>query len=161
MRIIKHSLFKCLPLIVVFCCGTASAEIIGRASVIDGDTIEIRGERIRLFGIDAPESRQTCYKSDMDPWRCGTEAANVLDRYLINQTVRCVQLDTDQYQRVVAKCYRGDVDLGAWLVRQGLAVAFRRYSDDYVQHEAFAKAKKRGMWAGFFDLPETVRNLKR
>ena len=105
----------------------AAAEIVGRATVIDGDTIEIRGQRIRLFGIDSPESAQLC-QAGQKPYRCGQQAALALADRIGERTVRCQERDTDRYGRVVAVCYVGSEDLDRWMVEQGWAVAFRKYS---------------------------------
>lgn len=80
----------------------------GRASVIDGDTIEMHGQRIRLYGIDAPESHQACRK-DGRPWRCGQQAALMLDKLIIGKIIRCVEKDHDRYGRLVGECFAGDL----------------------------------------------------
>lgn len=128
--------------------------IIGRASVIDGDTIEIHGKRIRLFGIDAPESAQTCRDDKGQNYRCGQRAALMLSDKIGQQTVVCDQRDVDRYKRIIAVCRLGNDDLNAWLVREGWAVAYRQFSRDYVRTEEEAKAAKRGIWAGTFTPPE-------
>lgn len=130
----------------------ASADIVGRASVIDGDTIEIQGQRVRLFGIDAPESSQLC-RAENKPYRCGQQSALALAKRIGQRTVRCEQRDIDRYQRVVAVCYSGNEDLGGWLVKEGMALAFRRYSLDYVTQEEEARAARRGIWRGQFEAP--------
>lgn len=130
----------------------ASADIVGRASVIDGDTIEIRGQRLRLFGIDAPESSQLC-RAENKPYRCGQQSAFALADKIGEQTVRCEERDIDRYHRVVAVCYLGKEDLGSWLVKKGMALAFRRYSLDYVAEEDEARAAKLGVWRGEFQPP--------
>ncbi len=124
----------------------------GVASVIGGDTIEIHGERIRLFGIDAPESRQLCTVSG-EPYRCGQQAALALADHVEQRTVRCEERDRDRYGRTVAVCFVGDEDVSAWLVAEGWALAFRRYSTRYVPEEDKARAAGRGIWAGAFDPP--------
>lgn len=130
----------------------AAQSVVGVASVIDGDTIEIRGQRIRLFGIDAPEGRQRCER-DGKPYRCGQEAALALADKIDRKTVRCEQKDLDRYGRIVAVCRLGGEDLNGWLVRNGYAVAYRRYSLDYVAAEDKARSERRGLWAGEFTLP--------
>src|SRR5579885_2180311 len=121
----------------------AQGQIFGVASVIDGDTIEIHGERIRLFGIDAPESRQECRHPDGSSWRCGQQAALALQDYIGRRLLTCEQRDVDPYHRTVAQCRVADDDISAWLVASGWAVAFTRYSHDYVEQEQQARAARR------------------
>ena len=130
-----------------------AAAIIGRASVIDGDTIEIRGQRIRLFGIDAPESRQTCTDAQGAPYRCGQKAAQALDSRISDGVVTCEPKDRDRYGRIVAICRAYGEDLAAWMTGLGWALAFRRYSTQYVPAEELAERRKIGMWSGKFVPP--------
>ncbi len=116
------------------------------------DTIEIHGRRIRLHGIDAPESDQLCTIGGSN-YRCGQRAALALADFIGQRTVSCEQRDTDRYDRAVAVCSAGNQDLGAWLVGSGHALAYRRYSTAYVTEEAAAAAAHRGIWAGDFDAP--------
>ncbi len=136
------------------------ADVAGVASVIDGDTLEIHSQRIRLHGIDAPESRQHC-RLDGKPWQCGKEAANALADKIARRPVTCEDLGRDRYKRIIAKCTVAGEDMGAWMVRQGLAMAYRRYSLDYVEEEADAHAARRGIWAGEFVKPWEWRRGKR
>ena len=136
----------------------AAGEILaGRASVIDGDTIEIHGKRIRLFGIDAPEARQTCWSGDHSEYRCGQKAALVLQARIGAGVVSCERKDTDQYGRTVATCRVFGEDLGAWMVGLGWAVASRTYSARYVPAEDLARRRKAGLWAGSFSTPADWR----
>jgi endonuclease YncB( thermonuclease family) len=132
-------------------------ELTGLASVVDGDTLEIYGIRIRLYGIDAPEATQTCTNAQGTAYRCGRQAARALDDLVGRRTVTCAQRDTDQYGRPVAICRQGIVDLGAWMVDHGHAVAFMRYSDRYAPNEATARAKSIGLWSGTFERPWDYR----
>ena len=100
-------------------------DLAGQASVIDGDTLEIHGTRIRLWGIDAPESSQLCRGEDSLQYRCGAKAANELDALIAQRPVSCIPISLDQYRRTVAPCTVGGVDLGEWLVRNGLALVAR------------------------------------
>jgi endonuclease YncB( thermonuclease family) len=135
------------------CHKSFGADYVGVTSVIDGDTIEIHGQRFRLFGIDAPESKQLCYDAADKPYRCGQVAANALRNLIGRQTVACAKKDVDRYKRIVAKCFVNEQDLGANLVSKGLAVAYVRYSQEYVSAEATARSRKYGLWAGAFEMP--------
>lgn len=140
--------------ITFFACQPATAQTItGRASVIDGDTLEIRGQRIRISAIDAPESGQTCLDANGKAWRCGTMAARAMDDLAGGRTLACDPRDIDRYGRIVAVCYAGKTDVGAALVRAGLAMAYRQYGHDYVAAEQAAQTANRGMWAGQFEWP--------
>lgn len=140
----------------------AYADVVGRASVVDGDTLEIRGERIRLWGVDAPESEQICNDAGRREYRCGQKAALELSRWLGARSVSCSQLDTDRYGRAVSRCRVAGNDLGAWLVSRGLAVEYREYSRGaYAREEARARAAKAGMWAGRFVEPAGWRRQGR
>jgi len=139
----------------------ASAERMGRASVIDGDTVQIAGERIRLWGMDAPESAQQCTGRDGRSWPCGRRAAAALDDHLLNQTVRCTRKDTDRYGRTVAECFVQGQSVNRWLVRQGWAVAYREYSTAYVAEETQARGERRGIWQGTFQMPAEYRRAQR
>jgi endonuclease YncB( thermonuclease family) len=130
----------------------ASSQIIGRASVIDGDTIDIHGTRIRLYGIDAPESSQLCLKNGR-AIRCGQRAAFVLADKIGAQPVACKAKDRDRYGRIVAVCRQGDVDLNGWMVEHGWAVAYKHYSSDYAPQEQQASSQRVGIWDTRFDYP--------
>jgi endonuclease YncB( thermonuclease family) len=138
----------------------AAAEISVPAKVIDGDTIKIRGAKIRLHGIDAPESAQFC-KAKEKTYRCGTSATLALARRIVGKSVSCDERDRDRYGRIVAVCHAGGEDLNAWLVSEGLALAYRRYSTDYIDQEQAAREAKRGLWRGEFVKPWQWRKGKR
>jgi endonuclease YncB( thermonuclease family) len=149
--------------------------IVGRASVIDGDTLEIRGQRIRLWGIDAPEGRQTCMRAG-ETYRCGTDAANYLDTLIADRPVNCRSKGRpDRYGRVVATCQvmetgceRGadvcvvSTDLNASMVLGGHALDYAQFSRGaYAEQQADARARRRGVWAGDFQLPWDWRRSRR
>ncbi|MBK1669306.1 hypothetical protein CKO28_14810 [Rhodovibrio sodomensis] len=139
---------------------SAAQSVTGRASVTDGDTLEIRDVDIRLHGIDAPESAQTCVAGGQR-WPCGRRSANALDAKIDRRTVRCEGRDRDRYGRLIAVCYLGSTDLNAWLVRHGWALAYRRYSRDYVPEERRAEADQAGIWRGRFVPPWDWRRGER
>ena len=131
----------------------AQAEITGRPRVIDGDTIEIQHQRIRLFGIDAPEGRQRC-TANGKPWRCGQQSTFALAEFIGKAWVRCHEKDRDRYQRIVAVCYLGNKNINAWMVRNGWAVDYRRYSKGtYRAEQLHAEQNRLGIWRGEFELP--------
>jgi endonuclease YncB( thermonuclease family) len=139
----------------------AQAEPTGRATVIDGDTIEIGGRSIRLFGIDAPESRQTCQR-ESKPWRCGQKAAFALAGLLGHHWIKCIQRDRDRYRRIVAICYRDKLNINGEMVRQGWALDYRYYSKGrYAEEEVQARRAKRGIWSGTFVKPWDWRRKSR
>lgn len=140
----------------------ATAEpIVGRASVIDGDTLDIRGQRFRLQGVDTPESAQLCQDAKGKNYRCGQRAALALADKIGAGNVACDPIETDKYKRTVAICRLGPLDLNGWLVEQGHGIAYRKYSTAYVAQEAAAKAAKRGLWAGTFTPPWDWRKGER
>lgn len=113
-----------LEIVTLFLLGSLgialSADLTGRASIIDGDTLDIHGTRIRLSGIDAPESTQLCRGEDSLQYRCGAKSANELAALIGGRSVSCKPVTVDRYGRAVASCAVGDTDLADWLVRQGI-----------------------------------------
>lgn len=135
---------RLLTILVLLLPVSALADVQGTATVVDGDTIEIHSQRIRLHGIDAPEWAQLCFIGGKR-WSCGRDAANILFDLIAQRPVRCVERDRDRYRRIV--------DLGAWMVSTGLAVAYRKFSMDYDSQERLAKKAKAGIWGSEFILP--------
>lgn len=130
--------------------------IVGSAEVVDGDTLRIGGTTIRLSGIDAPEANQNCTRDGAN-WACGTASARQLTALVEGRQVACAVRDVDAYGRSVAVCSVGGLELNRTMVAAGWAVAFRRYSVDYVADEAGAKAARAGIWTSSFVLPEDYR----
>ncbi len=124
----------------------------GPARVIDGDTLAVAGQRIRLDGIDAPETRQTCGR-DGSRWACGREATQAMRNLAGRNTVRCEVSRRDGYNRTVGSCFANGRDLQQQLVRMGLALAYRRYSTRYVPDEDAARKEGIGLWSGSFVEP--------
>ena len=139
----------------------AQERLSGVASVIDGDTLEIHGTRIRLHGIDAPESAQLCKRPSGKTWRCGQQASLALSDRLGRSPVTCRRTDTDRYGRMVAVCTEEGADINAWMVAEGWAVAYTRYSRDYAGLEARAKAAGSKIWSGAFVMPWEWRRGQR
>tara|TARA_R110002167_G_scaffold240175_3_gene445373 strand:- start:3392 stop:4141 length:750 start_codon:yes stop_codon:yes gene_type:complete len=135
-------------------------EISGRAHVVDGDTINIGANKIRLSGFDAPESKQSCRRDDA-VYNCGLVATEALRQLTVGQTVRCQTSEKDRYGRWIGTCFVNDLNVGAWMVSKGYAVAYRRYSSAYIADEEAAKAQGRGLWAGSFVMPWDWRRGKR
>ncbi|MFC7380101.1 thermonuclease family protein [Brevundimonas sp. GCM10030266] len=152
-----------LPVLALLAACTPQAPtIVGRASVIDGDTLEIHGQRIRLWGVDAPEGRQSCDAADGSAYACGRLSANRLDQHLQDRVVSCFEEDIDRYGRMVARCEVDGVDVGGWLLRQGLAARYARYAGSaYVAEEQAARRGRVGIWAGRFTTPEDWRRQRR
>ncbi|MCH8110767.1 MAG: thermonuclease family protein, partial [Proteobacteria bacterium] len=124
-------------------------DITGPARVIDGDTIEVADQRIRLHDIDAPEKAQTCQIEGV-PWACGIAAWGELVQLVAGRDLTCETRDIDRYQRVVAVCAAEGEDINAVMVAQGWALAYRQFSGDYVAQEGEAREAHLGMWRGDF-----------
>jgi endonuclease YncB( thermonuclease family) len=133
----------------------------GIIRVIDGDTFEVAGTKIRLHAIDAPENDQMCQTKQGTEWACGGWVTKVAtDRYQ-GQTAHCTAMDMDRYGRTVARCMVGGDDVGAWLVGQGMAFAYVKYGDDYAALERDAAAQDRGLHAVRMQMPEQFRRAQR
>jgi endonuclease YncB( thermonuclease family) len=148
----------CALLILLPTLPAAARDLVGQVSVVDGDTLDVHDERIRLWGIDAPESSQLCRGRDRRPYRCGALSANTLDAFTRGKTVRCTPIDEDRYGRIVARCAVGKIDLGQMLVSRGLAVEEPQYSRGrYAADQLAARRAGRGIWAGRFVEPSFYR----
>lgn len=131
--------------------------VIGPATVVDGDTIEIRSTRYRLFGADAFERRQTC-EFNARQWPCGEYARASLTNFIAGATITCRPTGSTSYDRVVAKCFKGaKEDLARYQVAEGWALADERFSQDYVIDQATARAQLKGAWSSLFDPPWQFR----
>jgi endonuclease YncB( thermonuclease family) len=148
----------CALLVILHVLPAAARDLVGRVSIVDGDTLDIHDDRIRLWGIDAPESAQLCGGRDRRPYRCGAVSANTLDAFVRAKTVRCTPLDGDRYGRIVARCAVGKIDLGQMLVSRGLAIEEPQYSHGhYAADQLAARRAGRGIWAGRFVEPSFYR----
>ena len=138
----------------------ALADITGPARVINADTLDLRGKRIRLYGIDALEAKQICWRK-ATPWKCGADATAALTRLIGTAELRCAERGVDRYKQTLAVCYLGRINLSAWLVSQGWAITFRRNSDHYNKLEDAARDAGAGMWETQFVMPWVWRRNHR
>ena len=141
-----------LPLLMVSVTIHAG-DLNGKPRIVDGDTIWIGETKIRLHGIDAPEMKQTCQKADGGEYRCGEMATFALAEIIDTHWVTCKGDTRDRYKRRIAVCYVGPYDINAEMVKRGWALAYRRYSMDYVGEEEDASNRNAGMWQGEFMKP--------
>ncbi len=138
----------------------AARTLTGTATVVDGDSLEVAGQRIRLFGIDAPEASQTCDREGQ-AWACGLASADRLRSLVGGDKVVCNGNEVDQYGRLLAICTVAGVDLNQMMVADGWATAFRRYSEAYSADETRARAGKLGLWSSSFEAPGDYRAEER
>ena len=133
--------------------------------VTDGDSLRFGKERIRLFGIDAPEIKQICNDKFKKPYACGEEAKKNLDEFILSASaakkkIYCYYSERDKYNRILGECFWGEtreININWFMVLEGHAIAYLRYSDKYLDVQEIAKKGKLGIWAGTFDLPEEWR----
>jgi len=134
------------------------APVTGMARVVDGDSLEIAGVRIRLHGIDAPERDQNCRDAEGRGYACGHAAARALAAVVAGRGVTCTPVEVDRYNRDVATCTADGVDIGETMVRAGHALDDPRHSRGrYAAAEREARDARRGLWAGEFERPATWR----
>lgn len=161
-RLVRIALRIAATFAVLALHATANAEIAGKPRIVDGNTIEIAGQRIRLYGVDAPDERQTC-NADGREWRCGQEAGFALARIIETHWTYCYERDRD-LRVVVAVCHLSGPngpDLSAAMVREGWALADRQYATDYVAAEDEARKARAGLWRGEFAAPWDWRQRNR
>jgi len=153
---------RTLPcLFVVLLSFPSFADVTGVPTITDGDTLRFGDTRVRLFGIDAPESKQTCEREGVT-WLCGQEAGKALRELVAGQSLTCDERDKDRYGRIVAVCVLPDGrDIGAVMVLSGLALDYAQYSKGvYAAAECEAREAGRGMWAGEFVKPWELRRRR-
>jgi endonuclease YncB( thermonuclease family) len=162
MLILRSLCLKLVPVAFALAAGSPLAEaarswpapvalnetFAGVARVLDGDTIHVGDTRVRLEGIDAPETAQTCKRTNGEDWACGHAATRALQAMADGRQVTCRNLGLEKYGRTLATCYVDGRDINAEMVKSGLAWAFVRYSAIYVAEEAHARAAKLGIWQG-------------
>ena len=129
----------------------------GSMQVVDGDSLRNGDTDIRLYGIDAPEYRQSCRDKHGAEYPCGKFSANALRGLVGRREVSCQPVETDRYGRAVSVCQIGSLEINREMVRLGWAIAYLSHSTAYFTVEADAKKAKRGIWAGSFERPEDYR----
>tara|TARA_Y100001958_G_C21144475_1_gene482229 strand:- start:131 stop:637 length:507 start_codon:yes stop_codon:yes gene_type:complete len=149
----------------------ANSEIIsGKAITIDGDTIKIKNKKIRLHGIDAPEIKQLCQRtflsififSFQENYKCGEISKKKLEKYVKNNIIKCKVEGIDRYKRILGTCYKNTININSRMVRNGYAVAYKKYSKKYLSAEREAKREELGLWKGKFDMPwDWRKNVKK
>ncbi len=130
--------------------------IFGKPKIVDGDTIHIGKNKIRLHAIDAPEINQKCIKNNIN-WDCGIESTKFLNSIIGNAQIECITNGKDRYERYIAVCYKDTINLNSQMVLNGWAIAYRYYSLDYIIEEEEAKSKNLGIWSGKFEEPYLFR----
>ncbi len=135
------------------CSIAQAADLSGVPRVVDGDTLAIGSTRVRLEGIDAPETDQVCLNANGVRWTCGIDARNQLAAHIAGREIDCASSGSDIYRRTLAICYLADEDLNGWMVHQGWALAYVKYSTVYRQVEEDARVNQRGLWQGAFIAP--------
>ena len=138
--------------------------LVGHPEILDGDTLRFGrlGERVRLEGVDAPESTLLCLDAAGMRYGCGQAAREALKALVGSRPVRCEGSQRGRYGRLIAVCFDADgTDVNGWLVSQGWALAYRRFSSEYVPQELAARKARRGIWAGRFTKPWQWRRGKR
>ena len=149
-----------ISLVFFYCPAMVAQSINGKASIIDGDTIHVEKNKIRLYGIDAPEINQSCTINTI-AWECGLDSSQALESIISENEVRCEIMEIDRYKRFVAKCYANKIYLNQYMVQNGWAIAYRYYSDDFINDEEIAKHKKIGIWQGKFQEPYLFRKQQK
>ena len=127
------------------------------ATVVDGDSLRLDGRNVRLHGIDAPELDQSCLLANGKSYNCGRDAKAHLRTLIANRGVRCNQIDVDRYGRDIAVCTAGKTELNRAMVKNGWAMAYRRYSLNYTGAENQARNAQKGIWRGDFEAPADWR----
>lgn len=140
-------------LLAVGMTSTSAAELIGVPRIIDGDTVEISGVKVRLEGIDAPETDQFCLDDKSQPRECGKGVRDQLIKKSAGRSWTCRVSGHDVFHRSLATCHIDGDDIQRWMVRSGLALSFKRYSHAYDADETAARESRAGLWSGAFIAP--------
>ena len=160
-KIKNFFLFSFLILFLSIKANSQEKKIQGLAKVIDGDTIKILNQKIRLFGIDAPEMKQKCKKPFISisfltlnkEYDCGVVSTIKLKKKIINKEISCLINNKDKYGRFIGECFYKNININGWMVENGYAIAYLKYSKKFLMLENLAKNNKKGIWQGKFEKP--------
>ena len=152
MYLNKINLFLVISICLIFFFLTYKDVKSFEIKIIDGDTIHLNGEKIRFSGIDTPELKQTCSKNNEIIF-CGIEAKKLLVDKIASNEINCISEGKDQYKRTLAECFVNDLSLSSYLVKNGYAFAYRKYSKKFIADEDFARSNNFGMWSMKFEYP--------
>ena len=152
MYLNKINLFLVISICLIFFFLTYYDVKSDEIKIIDGDTINLNNEKIRFTGIDTPELKQTCNRNNEIIY-CGIQARQLLIDKIGKNKVNCIREGKDQYKRILAECFVNEVSLSKFLVREGYAFAYRKYSKKFIEDENFAKNNNMGMWSMKFEYP--------
>tara|TARA_B100001741_G_C16448565_1_gene549240 strand:- start:171 stop:677 length:507 start_codon:yes stop_codon:yes gene_type:complete len=157
----RFYLFNFILILLIFKNSLSLSQNIKTVRVIDGDTIVVNNNKIRLHGIDAPEKNQICKNIKNQPYKCGISSKNVLIKIIGMNTVNCKKKGRDRYKRIIGICFVDNVNVNQQMVKLGWALAYRKYSKDYIIDEKKAKRNKLGLWSGNFIKPWKWRKNKK
>ncbi len=166
LNLILSSFF--ILFLFIFNSTKADTFLSGFPVIIDADTIKISNYKIRLFGIDAPEKKQFCEKpyfnliifSFKEKYPCGKISTDALKKFIKDKIISCrIEEKKDFYKRYLATCFKNDKNINSWLVKNGYALAYKKYSKKYLLDEQYAKQNKLGLWRGTFMKPEKWRRI--
>ena len=156
MYLSKKKIILVISISVLVCFFTYTDIKSQDVKITDGDTIKVNGEKIRFSGIDTPELNQTCLKDNLKNF-CGIKAKQILVDKIADNKVKCVKEGKDRYKRTLAECFINEESLSSYLVRNGYAFAYRKYSKKFIIDEDYARANKLGMWSMEFEYPWDFR----
>ena len=152
MYLNKINLFLVISICLIFFFLTYKDVKSFEIKIIDGDTIHLNGEKIRFSGIDTPELKQTCSINNEIIF-CGIEAKKLLVDKIASNKIKCISEGKDQYKRTLAECFVNDLSLSSYLVKNGYAFAYRKYSKKFIADEDFARSNNLGLWSMEFEYP--------
>ena len=158
---------KILKILVLLVCATLLSLDYGNAlegnkiKVIDGDSLEVDGKRIRLKGIDAPEYKQYCFDENNKKYNCGLLSREYLLTLTEGTDFYCKFKETDRYGRYLSVCYSDGKNVNKLMLKEGWAIPYRTKNPLYYAAQIKAKLQKKGIYQGKFIAPEIYRRLNK